>query len=1370
MTGKPGNYSNIIIYDERKRYFYMWPQKNKPLLDDEIRDMGVGLLDQVRRSVQANYGDVAAPVFQYSRPTADTTSAFKVIEHPTDNIGNFRVTGGSSLDHPGVLYVKGFYVFIAENPIDYKHQYANVDLGIAPDAELDKSLKVVPTLSVVTEDRIDIVYLDLYFEEVTAAPGTDQDVYFDSKLKNPIVGTETANRLRACIDIKVKENWTASIDQSIFDHSYFLGSNTTSDTDPTNNHYKAPLAAIYRHKYSSNILAADIIDLLSLYNKRIYSAEEVSYRMKHGGYVQQDVGEKGYTGFTAQFPGAIVDEGAFATGLNRGLGSEAFNTNAVTPRVLSNDGKFMLGGLMVGHDTGVVNYATGPEALHSGEAILKDLSARHIYAGYGVTGITGARSYIDVMNVVIKGESGKVGLSVTNVDGSNTSKTVAIQAVSGGSLANFVTVDNMARVGLNTNTPGWSGPSLDWYVDRYNQNLGGATGINIVLDVDGSARVTKELFVDKDVYVEGGVFGKTWYIPETISQATPGLFGFTGIPNNLGPSELPYLIGTTGSLSSMIFKRGIAVVGDTGVYGYGHTGMGIAGLFESFDAEGLRLFTIGDQGDGFDRSVRQPFGMSLREAFVSDYSLLGFPTGLVSGIQTGDVISYTLNVESGIPVHETYTSSGSGYTGLAELQSHILSNPQYIHGVYQYTYTYNFYNTDQTTETRTGTTRGVEFIRDPAGASYGFDYNGRIVFKSIPEDPVNVNLTSVIFTVTRGATTITVPFTRTHYYGTSSYGGEIASYKFAKFDLGEGADAWLFNGDVYFNGDGNLGKVDFSPSAFFRNDVFVYGTMFADQIVFNLAKLISMVVENQLTVEKLALVKKGLAVGDQNALDALVAMKTSDPRILALFQGKTVSEDFEARSADASSYSTGSVIFSSSKNPDQVYAVLGGSHEDPLNPYGLKLVDGRNEAIVDPTIAFKDIHISARDGSNNSRNVNLVVEGDITSTRYLLPPYIGVNLLSGTSPDPTYVMQVNGRTQINDTLEVKAIKFTSSVAPEGTQDIVDPANISVISRDSLALSSSGEDIQNDVVIPGILREKKFTNSRQVFPNNVVDVSDSGLYAMAGTTGVQEYYNRNIDKYYQNPTIRPNGRWAIDTISYTNEQFNSIVANQTNKNQIIVSDISGSGNDIYKKYLCERIVVANVGKIRIKWDGYKFDPAGTSGDVINTYQFESNYFRTFDSTKNSTVNWMTSGRGSDNYVIKVEGTLIDTHPSYPQIYTINKSISVYIPKDRWLRYMSGAGLVNDGYRSFVMFYPYELAIQNFNEFGFDKQTDFSSDLNEYSDPGWRLALYPRLSTLTRDATLSSTYNGEWELDVVLLPRYIGKVSNLIGKLYISYMQA
>ena len=146
MAGTSGNYSNIVIYDENRRYYYLWPQKNRPLLDDEVRSMGVGLLDQVRRSVQSIYGDVASPNSEFSKPGLSASfEAFRVKEAGYKT-NNFLVKGGSSLDNPAVLYSKGFYIFITGD-IEYRNQMVpseSYDLETASDKT--KTQTLIPDL------------------------------------------------------------------------------------------------------------------------------------------------------------------------------------------------------------------------------------------------------------------------------------------------------------------------------------------------------------------------------------------------------------------------------------------------------------------------------------------------------------------------------------------------------------------------------------------------------------------------------------------------------------------------------------------------------------------------------------------------------------------------------------------------------------------------------------------------------------------------------------------------------------------------------------------------------------------------------------------------------------------------------------------------------------------------------------------------------------------------------------------------------------------------------------------------------------------------------------------------------------------------
>jgi hypothetical protein len=173
MAGRRGFYSNIIVYDERRRYYYLWPQKNKPLLDDEIRDMGEGLLDQVRRAAQSTYGDIAAVMASSSRSglnypgqgasPAPTANAFKVAESTITTSRNFKITGGSGLDHPAVLFAKGYYVFLTGD-VEYNDQMLTPGTDLATATDKSKTQTAIPSISTPGANRIDIVYLHLHFE------------------------------------------------------------------------------------------------------------------------------------------------------------------------------------------------------------------------------------------------------------------------------------------------------------------------------------------------------------------------------------------------------------------------------------------------------------------------------------------------------------------------------------------------------------------------------------------------------------------------------------------------------------------------------------------------------------------------------------------------------------------------------------------------------------------------------------------------------------------------------------------------------------------------------------------------------------------------------------------------------------------------------------------------------------------------------------------------------------------------------------------------------------------------------------------------------------------------------------------------------
>jgi len=1348
MSGKHGLYSDVIVYDEHNRYYYTWAQKNKPILDDEIRNMGIGLLDQVRRGIQRVYGDVASPSNKFSG-TFSTAEAFRV-KQATDTQNNFKVSGGVSLDNPAVLYAKGFYTFLTGD-LEYKFQmYPTDNIDLHTEVDKSKTLSHIPAISTPSDDRIDIVYVSLHFREVSAGTGSDSDVYRDSNLKNPIVGTETANRLRAVIDIRVREGWSDPVDKNIFDHYEFLGSNLSEDSLPTDNTYNIPIAAIYRTAHSDIITDDTIVDLLSLYNKRICSLEEITYRITHGGYSVDNLADKNLDGFYPQFPNGLIDEGAFATGLNMGLGTEAFNSDSVTPRVLDNDGKFMMGGLMLGHDTGLISLETGPVGLSTGEMIAKQVSARQVMIGYGETGVTGVRGYSDTLSVIHRGETGKSILAVTNFDGVTGSSTVLIKGIQNGNVENYIAVDHKGRVGLNTVTPGRAQPDPIWNTDRYNDGLHGETGINILLEANGSVQVNDHLLVKKDVYVEREMFGRTWKLPEIVSRETPALIGFTGIPQELG--------GVTGAAAIVVFKRGVAVYGETGVSAYGYTGGQVA--YEAFDAEGTRVFTIGDIGENYDRDVQSLYGMGINVAFLSSCSLLGLPSPLNDSILTGDKVEYRVRLEDSTIITGDVTLAAGGWEGIEEIRAHILSNVgfpadpnQGLTGMpYTRVYQYTEHTTEGTEVGVTGMGYGVQIVEDPFGyTGMSGDQHGRIIFKDLVkgDDPIKLEAIES-FKVTRGITAVEIGFTRYHYYGSGSFGGDFLDIKFAKLDLGEAVDGWLFNGDVYFNGNGLLNRVTFSPTTMFRDDVYVYGTIYANEQIFNFANVQNLYVKNNITCDRKGYFKEGASFGP-GANVVYETLKAADSDLNLYVKGKGMANELTVRGTDVDNYLMGALRFTNLKDT-KVSAFIGGTPGSADTPFGLHLVDNRNVA---DTEKFKKFVIDFSDGKGNYSDVSLELNGNISTSKYFQSQYLGVGPITEVNTD--YQLQVQGRVLINDVLEVKALRFVGAEAPEGNQDIADPSNITVIGR--VADATNGEDYQNNQII---LREKKFTSTKRIYIDN-----SSGL-DYPGVTAPQVYYDETIKAYYAAPSDVIQGRWAFDNVTYLEDQFNDLTASTgSSPNEIVVEDISIAK---YKKLRCERIRVASLGSLHIEWSGYNYDPIDgiPAASVINKYYFTSPYFRNRDGGVN--IDWYPEGNryGVDNFIVNVRADFIDTNASAPSIYSIDKAVGLYIPKSMWWQYTTEISDDN-GYKSTALFTPYENVIQDFNSIPFDWQ----NKQNGAEFVSWKVVLYPRLVKQNRvhvGTNLEQIYSGEWSLDLCILPEGTGKMANLIGKTYIGYYQS
>jgi hypothetical protein len=324
----------------------------------------------------------------------------------------------------------------------------------------------------------------------------------------------------------------------------------------------------------------------------------------------------------------------------------------------------------------------------------------------------------------------------------------------------------------------------------------------------------------------------------------------------------------------------------------------------------------------------------------------------------------------------------------------------------------------------------------------------------------------------------------------------------------------------------------------------------------------------------------------------------------------------------------------------------------------------------------------------------------------------------------------------------------------------DPVNITTVGKINESDAGNAEYYENNEII---LREKKFTATERIYLDNKNKLVEDPL-----TSNMQEYYEYALEKWYDNPAGDEYGRWAFDTDSYLETQFNEIVANgDTTENEIVVEDVT---EEKYKKFKCERVRVASLGKLIIEWSGFKYTGSSTpTANPIQTYYFTSEFFRNRDGGIN--IDWFAEGDrfGDDNLIVRVTADFVDTNPDHPTIYKVDKSLGIYIPKSAWYWYYSDSQDAN-GYRSFSLFYPYEKVTDTFNILSFDKQTSYEDD---FGDPGWKLAIYPRLIKQTRvpvGTNLDKLYRGEWSMDVVLVPERTGRVANLVGKSYISYMQS
>ena len=317
-----GQYTNFVVFDEAKRYYILQAQRNKPLLDEEVRELNLSLLAQVSRLTTSLMGDVASPLETFSSPPGNSgpNNALKVVQSATDPINNFTVTGGAGIKDPAILYLDGYRIFL-KGDLEYAAQSAT----LLPGESLSDALKrdnytttPIPGLTTPGSDRTDLVYLDLSFAEVTA--DTAGSEYTDPSIKDAVIGTSTANRLRAVIDVRVYQAWPGATNANVFTDPFF-GTHTENQVE----HHKCPIALIRRTAMNPAVLTGMVTDLLTLHDRRILTPKEVTHLTRHGGYTDLDV-------TAGRANSSDVSETWGATGRNEGFGTEALNTSAVTPR------------------------------------------------------------------------------------------------------------------------------------------------------------------------------------------------------------------------------------------------------------------------------------------------------------------------------------------------------------------------------------------------------------------------------------------------------------------------------------------------------------------------------------------------------------------------------------------------------------------------------------------------------------------------------------------------------------------------------------------------------------------------------------------------------------------------------------------------------------------------------------------------------------------------------------------------------------------------------------------------------------------------------------------------------------------------------
>jgi hypothetical protein len=267
----------------------------------------------------------------------------------------------------------------------------------------------------------------------------------------------------------------------------------------------------------------------------------------------------------------------------------------------------------------------------------------------------------------------------------------------------------------------------------------------------------------------------------------------------------------------------------------------------------------------------------------------------------------------------------------------------------------------------------------------------------------------------------------------------------------------------------------------------------------------------------------------------------------------------------------------------------------------------------------------------------------------------------------------------------------------------------------------------------------------------------------------------------------NAVWANDTLSFRKKLISDLSLSRGD-DTITTADFNVNTISGYQKWEhfrnnFSRIIIANLGTLKITWAGYDNTRAGTGTPVggeenisisdleavngLKEYKFSSALFKS-SPDGNNVFDWKNP---TNNFVTNLRASFDNSVFSANVLYNLNKVLGIFIPINSWnIREIE---MVSPGniYYERIFYYPYAKRVIEFNVIDFTQQYPGSN-------PNvWQAALYPRIiqqrmySVDTQNLSISSTYKiyeALWNVDVAVYPVSSGNCNNLAGDLLISYM--